>query len=203
MKADRVVYMHCGKVDGVCFYIGAGSPNRPTNGPRSKAWCDSATERGGVVYHILASGLTSDEALLVERELITSFKNMERLGWVKSALVNVNNGGFGSVGRQEEVLVPEPFIGPPKPRRVMEREPHVWVGGEGYDLEAAKLARRREIAWSLASSAQIPSLRETLMSDLEREKLARRRKIAEDLIASEGGARPVENWGWRSRPRSL
>ena len=108
MSDGYCVYMHVNRISGVAIYVGAGWRKRPFSGGRTEAW--AAAAEGGINIYILADGLSPDEALILEREVINSMRYLENIGYSKSKLVNVMRGGVGRVGSSPRPVAPETDI---------------------------------------------------------------------------------------------
>lgn len=92
LQLGHYVYSHHKHDDGAVFYIGKGSGNRAyTYGNRNKYWKNIVAKHGGFKVHILASKLTSNEALNFERIVITKLREDKKI-----KLSNLTDGGDGS-----------------------------------------------------------------------------------------------------------
>ena len=78
MVTDRVVYLHKYRDTGKVFYVGMGESKRPYSTKyRNKHWEEVVNNHQYDVY-IIARGLTSTDALLIEKSII-AFYGLENL----------------------------------------------------------------------------------------------------------------------------
>lgn len=72
MNNNYYVYVHK-NLDGVVVYVGKGTKSRVTSkGSRSAAWKEATKD--GFTYEILKDGMTNREAMLLEEELIATYR---------------------------------------------------------------------------------------------------------------------------------
>lgn len=92
-RCDRVVYLHRRESDGIPFYIGIGTADRPyvTTG-RNDYW-RRVYEKHGRVVEILHENLTWSEACDHEIRLIKEYREK-----YPEYLVNLTDGGEGTIG---------------------------------------------------------------------------------------------------------
>lgn len=87
------VYLHIRADDGLCFYVGMGRPARPFDYKnRSTYWLRVAAIHG-VITQVLYTGLSFDEAVMIERSYIAHFRKSPF-----ATLVNLTSGGEGMKG---------------------------------------------------------------------------------------------------------
>jgi hypothetical protein len=87
------VYVHRRADDGLCFYVGMGRPARPFDHKnRSTYWLRTAALHG-VITEVLYTGLSFDEAVIIERSYIVHFTKSPL-----AKLVNLTSGGEGMKG---------------------------------------------------------------------------------------------------------
>lgn len=88
------VYLHVKESDGTVFYVGKGTKHRwCISFSRSKHWKHTASKHG-VICKIVAHNLTTEEALILEKKLITSYGRQDQK---TGCLVNLTDGGDGVV----------------------------------------------------------------------------------------------------------
>lgn len=96
MIDEKVVYVHK-KPCGTVFYIGKGSIKRPYEKiNRNKFW-GNIVKKHGYSVEIVVSGLSNEDATKWEIYLIQLFGRKD-LG--EGQLVNMTNGGEGTIGRK-------------------------------------------------------------------------------------------------------
>jgi len=89
MKADRLVYLHRRISDNRIFYVGMGTSKRAYDfWQRNRRWEEQSKEYG-VYVEIVKGGLTKQEALDLERELIDKYRKEDTLG----IMCNISGGG--------------------------------------------------------------------------------------------------------------
>jgi hypothetical protein len=86
------VYEHRRADSGEVFYVGKGQDNRAHSHANRNRWWRHIVEKHGRTVHIVADGLTEDQAFLREVELIAALRA------AGAALVNMTNGGEGVSG---------------------------------------------------------------------------------------------------------
>lgn len=97
---NNVVYLHVKKGTNDVFYVGIGSNKRRaySTASRNKHW-RSVVDKYGYEVRLVNTGLTREEAILTEKELIFAFGRRD-LGL--GQLVNQTDGGDGNVGFSTE-----------------------------------------------------------------------------------------------------
>jgi len=92
MRTDFYVYEHRQYDDpSKVFYVGKGFGNRVMSIDRNKYWIRVASKHG-IIFEIIASGLTEDQAFCFEEYLIKQYKQDGH------KLTNLTDGGEGPVG---------------------------------------------------------------------------------------------------------
>lgn len=98
MMKTWLVYIHKNQKTEEVFYVGIGSTiKRPyAKSNRSDRWQNYVRKYGLPIIEIIHSGLSFDNAMLIEKELIAKYgrKKYEPNG----QLINVSKGGYGSEG---------------------------------------------------------------------------------------------------------
>lgn len=92
---DTCVYAHFRASDGLMFYIGIGTEQRPYEVGRNAYWGNVVAKHGYTV-EVLLSDLTWEEACTVEVEMIAAFRSV--LMQSKAKLTNQTDGGDGTKG---------------------------------------------------------------------------------------------------------
>jgi hypothetical protein len=98
---DTCLYIHTRKSDGIIFYVGIGSKDRPYNvKQRSRVWKYTVKKHGHDV-HVLAEGLSWEHACELEKNYISFYGRKDKK---QGQLVNLTDGGDGANGciRSEE-----------------------------------------------------------------------------------------------------
>jgi len=91
---DEYVYIHKKETDGEVFYVGRGKGARYRSDTRNKFWNKTAKKYGCVV-EIVAQGLLTHEAKLLEKTLVNYYGRRD-LGL--GTLTNLTDGGDGGLG---------------------------------------------------------------------------------------------------------
>jgi hypothetical protein len=92
---DTCVYAHYRKSDGLMFYIGIGTNERPYEYGRNQHW-NNVVAKHGYRVEVLLTDLTWAEACAVEVEMIAAFRS--DLVRSKAKLTNLTDGGDGAKG---------------------------------------------------------------------------------------------------------
>lgn len=86
------VYIHSRASSGWPFYIGKGQNFRAWGKSDRGDWWDYCAKKNGVLVTIIAQGMTEDDALALEVELIAEYRGKGH------SLVNLSAGGEGCTG---------------------------------------------------------------------------------------------------------
>lgn len=90
---NTCVYLHFRKDDGLCFYVGMGTPKRPNDfNNRSEYW-KRVKAKHGIIVEVIYENLSFTEAAEVERAYIAHFSQSPL-----AKLVNRTSGGERTMG---------------------------------------------------------------------------------------------------------
>jgi len=96
-----VLYAHFRADDGLLFYIGIGSADRPWSTKNRSDWWGIVVDKHGYVVHVLQEGLTRPEAQELERVMIAEWRAAP--DWL-ARLVNIMDGETGDYGHQVQAV---------------------------------------------------------------------------------------------------
>ncbi len=93
MTDNFYIYLHRKKSDNTIFYVGKGNRRRAYRTTNRNTYWNNVVSKHGLKVEILFSGLSNEEALQVEKDVIAELK------YFGEALTNLTDGGEGCAGK--------------------------------------------------------------------------------------------------------